>query len=79
MVAASSLTAQEPKLRLQLSTMGKVGKVNCLTISPDGKTLAGSQRGCGTIILWNTETGRKIDTLRSDGSEGTHFLAIQPR
>jgi WD40 repeat protein len=78
MVAASSLTAQEPKLRQTIKD-GEVGKVNCLTISPDGKTLAESERGCGAIILWNTETGRQIGTLRSDSSDKrTHFLAFSP-
>jgi WD40 repeat protein len=78
MVAASSLTAQEPKLRRTIKD-GEVGRVDCLTISPNGKTLAESKRGCGPIILWDTETGRKIDTLRSNGADQrTHFLAFSP-
>src|SRR5947208_4959733 len=41
------------------------GRVSTVAFSPNGKAIAsGSQDG--TIKLWNTRTGRCLDTMRSD-------------
>lgn len=78
MVAASSLIAQEARPRRTI-TDGEVVNLDRLTISPDGKTLAESEYGRGAIILWDAETGRKIETLRSDDDgKRTGFLAFSP-
>ncbi|MFB2934604.1 trypsin-like peptidase domain-containing protein [Aerosakkonemataceae cyanobacterium BLCC-F154] len=47
------------------------GILNCVTVSPDGKTLAAEWYG-GRVRLWNLETGEFIRTLSDPPSGGDH-------
>jgi len=60
LLPASSLSAQEPKLRATLK--GHTGAVVGLAFSPDSKTLASASYD-GTLKLWDMNTGKERATL----------------
>ena len=60
LLPASSLSAQEPKLRATLS--GHIGKIVGLAFSPDSKTLASASYD-GTLKTWDLTTGKERATL----------------
>ena len=60
LLTASSLSAQEPKLRATLG--GHTGAVVGLAFSPDSKTLASASYD-GTLKTWDMTTGKERATL----------------
>ena len=60
LLPASSLLAQEPKLRATLK--GHTDKVVAVAFSPDGKTLASASYD-GTLKLWDMAIGKERATL----------------
>ncbi len=64
---------QEPKLRATLK--GHKGPVNCVTFSPDGKTLASG--GAKTIKLWDVATGKEQATFEGH-TAGVPSVAYSP-
>lgn len=64
------------KVRRNFEISGKqhdsTGILNCVTVSPDGKTLAAEWYG-GRVRLWNLETGELIRTLSDPPSGGHHI------
>src|SRR5262245_25309293 len=60
LLAASSLSAQEPKLRATLQ--GHTNAVVAVAFGPDSKTLA-SPSYDGTLKLWDMTTGKERATL----------------
>src|SRR5580692_11699169 len=60
LMAVSSLSAQEPKLRATLQ--GHTDEVVAVAFSPDSKTLASASYD-GTLKLWDTTTGKEQATL----------------
>ena len=51
---------------------GSTGILNCVTVSPDSKTLAAEWYG-GRVRLWDLETGELIRTLSDPPSGGHHI------
>ena len=60
LLPASSLSAQEPKLRATLK--GHTGAIAGLAFSPDSKTLASASYD-GTLKSWDMTTGKERATL----------------
>jgi WD40 repeat protein len=50
---------------------------HCLAISPDGQRIASTNRS-GTVLVWDSSTGRLIHTLRGHGDR-TLGIAFHPR
>jgi WD40 repeat protein len=73
-MAASPLSAQEPKLRDTLK--GHTNHVWSVAFSPDGKTLA-SGSGDAKIKLWNMASGKNTATLNTY-TDYLHSVAFSP-
>src|SRR6516164_1464615 len=74
-----NLGGQETKSvgRLLRTFQGHSEAVNHLAFSPDGKRLA-SVSDDATLRIWETNTGKELDTLRGHGAYAVHGVAFSP-
>jgi WD40 repeat protein len=75
-VSPTATEAIASPLQLARTLTGHTSYVNCLTLSPDGETLAsgGADR---TIKIWNLATGQPLQTLKGHTSF-VNAIAISP-
>jgi hypothetical protein len=56
---------------------------DAVSFSPDGNLLASAGRWSGAdpgtgVIIWNTQTGKKLTTLLQEANAGTHMVVFSP-
>jgi WD40 repeat protein len=63
---------------LRTITLPEQGMVNCVAYAPDGRTLASATWEDGSVTLWDTATGRRLQVLRAGGRDA-RSVAFDPQ